>query len=365
MRTEGPLRYLIPPRVQRGEVIYIPYLRIKGHLYWTQSDTLHSKVIDTSRPATNALPLPLSLGLRPQAMELRLFLAQGQMALDPNVEFEHAFASLKETFDLFIDQGKNECVYGFISHMNAFVYQPYYLNGNTLYDAITNNKIVVLKDDSTFKAQPQIRNNLSLLPCICPYCGWDLNVNPNSCVAICSNCDSLIDFTLTNMPTYEYRVHEGEGNVYIPFWSIRCEFDKLPLKSYADFIRFFNVPKAVSPDLERKPIYFSFPAIQMAPDVFIRTAKLFTIAQHYKIIEKPKNFRYLPITVYYSSAKEALRVLIWALGFRKKGMDEVLKGLKATILETYLDFYPFVEGPMEYLNPSLNTAILRNALRRS
>ena len=76
MVTRGPLRFLLPDKapwhIERSEMFYAPYLRFKGNIYYCKGKYQKYKVVDTTQQGMNARALPVSLGLRPQAMPVSL-----------------------------------------------------------------------------------------------------------------------------------------------------------------------------------------------------------------------------------------------------------------------------------------------------
>ena len=67
-------RYVLPPlsgkNVEPDMLLYIPYLRFRGSVYYVRGLDVGFKIVDTSRIAVNSASLPASLGLRPQAMHM-------------------------------------------------------------------------------------------------------------------------------------------------------------------------------------------------------------------------------------------------------------------------------------------------------
>ncbi|MFN3534091.1 MAG: hypothetical protein ACK4WB_01735 [Desulfatiglandales bacterium] len=110
--TDGPTRYFLPPRVKGDQgIYYAPYWRIKGDLYWKTGNTIASRFVDTTRSASKISSLPISMGLRPQSMLLRLFFPDGQNSLAADRPFKEAFEELSRSFYLSLDAS-----FCFVSH---------------------------------------------------------------------------------------------------------------------------------------------------------------------------------------------------------------------------------------------------------
>lgn len=366
LRFGEPLRYVLPTSQALDDPLYfVPFWRIKGDLFWNRAGILQSKALDTTRPATDMIRLPLSLGFRPQAMKMRLSFPKGAKIVVPNLSFQEVFGFLSKSFSFLSGQEKTG-TYGFLSHLNAFVYQPYYVSGKILCDGITGQRIPELNTNNTFEIQDSASYNVNLSPCICPLCGWDLKADTKSSFGICTNCNSVIDLVHDEMPKCEYSIHKGDGEIYIPFWSIKSTVEALSIKTYADLIRYFNLPKALLPHLEDKEIYYYFPAIRLIPDVFIRVARLITIAQPDCTVEKElQNVESFPISIHHKDAKDILKILIWSMGPNKPELSKLIHRSDIQIIEAHLHFIPFLETHVEFTNPKLKVSFLKGSIRGS
>ena len=71
----GAGRFVLPARlpesVDEKQLIYAPYLRFKGSIFYIRDNEVHHKIVDTTRLGLNNQLLPVSLGLRPQAMQIK------------------------------------------------------------------------------------------------------------------------------------------------------------------------------------------------------------------------------------------------------------------------------------------------------
>ncbi len=76
MVTRGPLRFMLPHKapdhILPQDMLYAPYLRFKGNVFYCKGKFLKHKVVDTTQQGMLASALPPSLGLRPQAMPVIL-----------------------------------------------------------------------------------------------------------------------------------------------------------------------------------------------------------------------------------------------------------------------------------------------------
>ena len=73
LATDDHFRYYIPPAQGISETIYfIPYWRLKGLSYVIKANDISYKYFDASFISFDPPLLPHSLGLRPQALKLKL-----------------------------------------------------------------------------------------------------------------------------------------------------------------------------------------------------------------------------------------------------------------------------------------------------
>ena len=71
LSNTGPLHFILPRRQPDPYTIYAPYLRFKGAIYSCLNDRIEHRLADISSKGVKLPFLPISLGLRPQAMNMR------------------------------------------------------------------------------------------------------------------------------------------------------------------------------------------------------------------------------------------------------------------------------------------------------
>ena len=64
-------RYVLPHKAPGREIIYAPYLRFKGNVYYCQGININYRVVDITNTGLLFKGIPDSLGLRPQAMKMK------------------------------------------------------------------------------------------------------------------------------------------------------------------------------------------------------------------------------------------------------------------------------------------------------
>ena len=133
----------LPGHVAREDLVYVPYMRFKGSVYYCQGHEVKHTVIDTTRLAIVADRLPTSLGLRPQAMKV-VPVNAGHVGhfIRQTVKPEAIFNQAIKLTTLFASEHKQELHHrAVIGETLSRIYLPVYLQDDTLFDAVTNLEI--------------------------------------------------------------------------------------------------------------------------------------------------------------------------------------------------------------------------------
>ena len=69
--TPKYFRYLLPLKAPHKEIIYAPYLRFKGNVFYCTGSTVGHRVVDITHVGLPLGGIPASLGLRPQTMKMK------------------------------------------------------------------------------------------------------------------------------------------------------------------------------------------------------------------------------------------------------------------------------------------------------
>lgn len=64
-------RFVLPHKAKNKEILYAPYLRFKGNVYYCMGTTIGHRIVDITHVGLSFDGIPVSLGLRPQAMKMR------------------------------------------------------------------------------------------------------------------------------------------------------------------------------------------------------------------------------------------------------------------------------------------------------
>ena len=129
--AENAFRYILPAAEGlTDELYFIPYWRLKGLTFLFQASGVTHRFIDTNLLSLRKKGLPLSLGLRPQALKLRF--------VTPRISgrFLKSDRTAQDLLRMPAVQGKEEpAPQAFIGETISLIYAPVYLRQGLLYDA--------------------------------------------------------------------------------------------------------------------------------------------------------------------------------------------------------------------------------------
>jgi ribosomal protein S27AE len=366
--------YFLPAEPFGKEIIFVPYWRFRGMLFSCKTNAIEQRILDTSFLASNYKFLPPSLGLRAQALKLRVAtFKEGTKFLRLSLS-SRDFLSKVEKNELFEDSNEIENVTfhnACIGEVVSLIYSPIFIQHNTIFDAILNRPIATQvgeRGDGDLSFEEKQNWGIRFLSTLCPNCGWDLIAEKESCVLICSNCNSLWEASGETLQRIEFGViseKDGKNDVaYLPFWRMKIRVGGIKLQSYADLVRFANLPKVIKTEWEGLDIYFWSPAFKVSPALFLRLAQQLTISQPDKIpdMNLPKSSMY-PITLPVSEAKESLKITLANIATKKKDIFPKLNEIKIELTEAFLIFLPFFSTNNEFIQPQLRFSIQKNALK--
>ena len=351
------------------EVIFFPYWRFKGMLFSCVPGGVKHKFLDISHQAIESPHAPYSLGFRSQALKLRFVTPETEgRFLKPSQTFDQVVQIFEKRFAQSLPKPIFHQIH--IGESISLIYSPFYVD-NKIFDAVLNKPIPTgMNGESPFDGieggPPTWR--IHFISTLCPKCGWDLEGQRDTLVLHCRNCVSawypvgkkLKQLKFAHMPD------KGEKTLYLPFWRVKAEVSGVELKSYADLIRMANLPKVAKDRDADIDFRFWIPAFKVRPQMFMRLAGNFTIAQlQNKLTSDLPAEPHHPVTV---PVKEALECLKTTLAGFLKPRREMLEKLGAISTETTgfaLIYLPFHEKHSEYVQPHINLAINKNLLRLS
>jgi hypothetical protein len=328
-------------------------------------------VIDTSRSAAELDFAPPTLGLRPQAMKLHF------VSADQNAFF---VSRCKEARDLLLQGDAWQTIDSlsareqvwlreFIGETCSCIYAPFYYKNKTYYDAVLDRPVHRIPEDQKapgLKGRRDPGQKISFIPAMCPKCGWDLSGEKETSVFICQNCDSVWDSETGSLKPIECSVAQTDEKdaLYVPFWRMQVRIEGLSLETYADLIRFANMPRAVTPEFEQQRLSFWAPAFKIKPQLFLRLVQqLTTLQPNPKESTRLKNLQLTPINLSKKGAAESIKIALAGLAVRKHEFFPQLETITTDVRESRLVFLPFRQSGYDFVQCHCGFSLSKSAFK--
>ena len=377
--------------------------------YLVKLSGIQNKVVDTSFLATDHTFLPLSLGVRTQSLKLRFadprmkatFLSPLISAQDAVSRFgmsihaiERALSSSTSVFSrnaaLKFGVSANEAVSGFgapgeetedtipsddsflrtfLGDTMSIIYFPIYMKGTAVYDAILDRPIAKLdaRDTDTFSTPDTQRDwAVHFISAQCPECGGDLTGARQSVSLLCKNCDTAWQVSQGHFRKLRYSAVPWKDKkvVFLPFWKMEIQISGLDLHSYADLVRFANLPRAIKKEWEKTAIFFWAPAFKIQPRMFIRLAKQMTISQPSEQLEENLPSATLhTVSLESKDAFESIIITLAHIAVKKEKIFPLLPNVEMKLKNAVLVYFPYNVRGNEFIQTHMQLSIQRNALR--
>ena len=363
-------RYVLPHKTKENQdLIYFPFWRFKGMLFFCGPSGIINRFVDVSHQAIETPCFPISVGVRSQAMKLRFLSAdmEGRF-LKPRLPFESVAASFDNRFGKALP--KPILHQAHIGETLSLIYSPFYIK-EKLYDAIIDKPASAkawegFDVDEFDGGSPKWQ--IRFVSTLCPNCGWDLEGPRDALVLLCKNCHSawypvgkkLKPLKFARIPA------SGDNTLYLPFWRLRVEISGINLKSYADLVRIANLPKAVQNGWDEIPFRFWIPAFKVRPRLFLRLASHLTLSQpREELIPELPADRIYPSTLPVKEAIESLPITLAEFMKPRRKMMEIFPDIQIDAKSFTLIFVPFNEEHHEFIHHDYQIAINKNVLAHS
>lgn len=347
----GPLRFvlpdMIPSEIDEDQILHIPYLRFKGHIYSCIGGSLQHKIVDTTQLGIGGNSIPASLGLRPQAMQIRLLAADNRGRFSPLTEkVRDIFSKAARLTTAFSESSDTIYHRSFIGETISYIYLPTYIRDSTLIDGVLNRPIGTGVPKQSLMQKSVICKKEWLprfIATICPHCAALMTGNRDSLVMECGNCQSL---WLEQKGGFSKIAHSfvspGEGDNFLPFWKISTNIKGLQLKSFADFLRLTNHPVVIREEHEKMHHNFWLPAFKIRPKYFLQAAKNLTVTQN-TIPDEKIEFQggLYPATLPLQEAVQAIKAVLTEAAVNKKLFIPSLPRVKVGVDRAELVYLPF------------------------
>ena len=363
-------RYLLPDRAAPGrELIYVPYWRMRGTLFSTTGRGVVHRFIDVSHPAVDLRGLPVSLGLRSQALKLRFVTPESQgRFLSPRLDRKRVAERFKEQYAADLPGPLYHQAY--VGDTLSMIYAPYYVNGR-VYDAVLDEPLpAAAVDGDALRAADgdRARWPLEFIPALCPNCGWDLDGQRDALALLCANCGRMWRTEGPQLKPLRFATLQSglSDAVYLPFWRIRAEVEGLQLDSYADLVRLANLPRVIQDQWADMGFRFWTPAFKLLPRAFSRLCTHATLAQpHADFKALAPEGRVQAVTLPVEEAVDSLKTTLSTFIKPARTLLPQLSAMRIRPKAFLLAYLPFEQGPHDLLQPDLNLVVNRNQLQQS
>lgn len=368
-------RYVLPlqlsEQVDANQLIYVPYLRFKGSIFYVRDKEIKYKIVDTTRLGVDNNLLPASLGLRPQAMKVKPVVSAtpGAFILQ-SVPTRNVFGHAAMVIDLFNEQSRKKTYHqAFIGETVSRIYHPCYLKDDQLFDAV-NSRVMgqgsILKDHLAQTCSSKVSWEPRFITTICPRCGGLLAGEPDSLVLQCKNCQSLWQEHKNKFIAVKWKVIVSEDREarYLPFWRIAFSTNGYILRTFGDYLRFTNQPLVVREDDDKLPLVFWIPAFKINPKAFLQLASQLTVAQGRippgKFMRLSNNY---PVTLSRAEACQAIKSVLAYSTVSKEKRLPLLPKLQVEETDCQLTYLPFIHQTHDLLQEHTITAVQSAAIR--
>jgi hypothetical protein len=368
--TDDFFRYVLPyPDADNKDIVFFPYWRFKGMLFFCGPSGVKERFIDVSHQAIASPFFPISVGLRSQAMKLRFAAADaGGRFLRPQRPFEKIADTFEQRFGKSLPKPILHKAH--IGETLSLIYAPFYVK-DRLYDAILDTpvttKLPAEFDIESFNVD-RPRRHIQFVATLCPNCGWDLQGKRDTLVLSCKNCNSSWYPVGEKLKSLKFAriARQNDHTVYLPFWRIRPHISGITLDTYADLIKIANLPKVVQSEWNKAPFRFWIPAFKVRPRVFLRAANHITLSQPDQrlIAELPDN-RFYPTTLPIEDAVETLMITLAEFMKPRTTLLDRLPNIRIKAKSFTLVYLPFNDDHHEFIQPDYHLAINKSVMALS
>lgn len=365
--TSTYFRFVLPDKAPQKDLIYAPFLRFRGSVFYCQGWSVGHRIVDITHSGVAVSGLPLSLGLRPQALKMKFVTPETKGSF---LRFSmNAAEIIERAGQLPVSAPDGRLYYkGFIGETLSIIYLPVYFEGEKLYDAVLNRAIASIPEGDMsishlVKEDPRWR--ITFLPALCPDCGWNLEGERGSVVLLCNNCGKAWEAFKGKFVQIEcgYLSGEDKDTVYLPFWKFTASSEGLEINSFADFMRLTNQPRVVRDEWENVEMSYWTPAFKIRPKIFLNLSRQMTISTDLgKTKEALPGKKYYPVTLPREEAVKSMKLILAYSTVRKKDVISELPGTRFSVKGSMLVYLPFTDRGLEMVQQKVGTSISKNTL---
>lgn len=361
-------RFMLPHKTVNRKIFYIPYLRFKGSVYYCKNLEIKYRIVDITNVGVPLEGVPVSLGLRPQAMKIRFIVPDTdglflKFVIKPTEIIERAgrLGSIEKSGRPFYR--------AYIGETLSLIYLPVYVENNGLFDAVLKRPICKLPEDTVFfKYAGRMSGwKLTCVPTLCPRCGWNLEGDSDSIVLTCKNCDTAWEVLKGKFVRVQTRWIKREDNkaVYLPFWktSAAANAKEVSVNSFADFVRLTNQPRIIKEEWNSQTMAFWSPAFKIRPKIFLNISRQLTLSQPLLGMKKgiPRK-NVCSVTLPWNESVQSIKLTLASSAVSKKNVLPLLPRIRIVPKDSTLVYLPFEDTGYELIQPDINISINKKAM---
>jgi predicted RNA-binding Zn-ribbon protein involved in translation (DUF1610 family) len=366
--TPNYFRYVLPQKASGKDTIYVPYLRFKGAVYYCRGFNTGYRIVDITRIGLKLQNIPLSLGLRPQAMKMRF--------VTPEIKGTFLRFSLKAS-EILARAGKlstgtthQQILHrAFIGETMSLIYLPLYMDGDRLFDGVVNRLLANLTPEAQEGIESAVIKNprwrIRFIPTLCPRCGWTLKGEMDSVVLSCANCHTLWEAREGRFVQVSHSLVPGKDSktFYLPFWKMRADTKGLKINTFSDFIRLTNQPRPVNDETGEEEMNYWSPAFKIRPKLFLNLSRQFTISQpRFREEEELPDKNIHPVTLPLTEAVQALKIILASSTVSKKNVFPYLPRINFKTKHSTLVYLPFRETGHDMIQQDTGISVSKQGL---
>ncbi len=365
--ASGYFRFVLPHNANGNEIIYAPYLRFKGNVYFCQGLSIGYRFIDITNAGVQCRGIPASLGLRPQALKMKFLAPETPGSF---MKFSLKASDIVARASSLSTGTTNSQIFhrAYIGETLSLIYLPLYVKSGKIFDGILNRPISeTLREQGINDAE--IVNTqkwkVAFLPTICPKCGWNLEGEKDSVALCCKNCDTVLEASEGRFSEISAHMVPGEGKeaAYLPFWKITASTKGIDIQSFADFIRVTNQPVVVKKTWENEDMCFWSPAFKIRPKLFLQLSKQVTVSQScFEFMQEIPRKNLYPVTLARTEAVQAMKIILASSALDKKSVIPCLPEVTFDIKDSSLVFLPFSDTGHEMVMQNMCISINKQAM---
>jgi hypothetical protein len=303
---------------------------------------------------------PHSLGMRPQAVKLKLV---GPGTGGDFMRFSLKVGSLLARAGRCSDGSGAIFHRAFIGEAFSVIYLPVYEERGELFDGVTGQSL-----DNTIPRDDIVRSPMRAgryLPAVCPNCGWNLDDNSGCVVFTCSNCSRAWETVGGRLAEVTVEVPDGNSEKvrHLPFWRVPVSAPAGKLETLGDFIRLTRQPvTGRGLDAERS-LDFYVPAFKIRPKIFLALARRMTLGCRRSCRGSWSSGAQLhPVSLGRREAVQCRKLVLAECAVDKKRVFPMLPTLKFRATEASLVYIPFIDTKHELIDAEGRIGISKRAL---